>query len=145
MKYQHRFRVNASLDNVAEFHRRSASMAAITPPPIFVRVHRASAILADGDEMDFTMWFGPLPLRWLARIEATSPEGFTDRQLKGPFAEWVHSHKFIKIDDETTEVLDEIQIRLRIHPLWFPIGLGMWLGLPILFAFREWKTKRILK
>jgi hypothetical protein len=31
-------------------------MAAITPPPIIVKVHHAPPVLADGDEMDFTMW-----------------------------------------------------------------------------------------
>lgn len=95
--------------------------------------------------MEFTMWLGPLPLRWLARIEAVSPEGFTDRQLKGPFAEWVHRHEFIVVDDHTTEVQDDINLRLRSHPVWWFVGLGMWLGLPLLFAYREWKTKRMLK
>lgn len=58
MNYQHRFRVPVSIEQVAEFHRRSASMVAITPPPIVVKVQRAPAVLADGDEMAFTMWLG---------------------------------------------------------------------------------------
>ncbi len=145
MKYLHRFYVKSPLARVSEFHSQSASMAAITPPPIIVRVHRAPAVLAEGDEMEFTMWLGPLPLRWLARIEAVSPGGFTDRQLQGPFAEWVHRHKFMVVDDHTTEVQDEINLRLRPHPVWWLIGLGMWLGLPLLFAYREWKTKRMLE
>ncbi len=145
MKYQHRFRVKATLEQVVEFHSRSASMAAITPPPIIIKVHHAPPVLAGGDEMDFTMWLGPLPLRWLARIEATPQEGFIDRQIKGPFAEWVHHHQFIKVDDHTTEIQDEINLRLRAHPFWGLIGLGMGLGLPLLFAYRQWKTKRILE
>jgi ligand-binding SRPBCC domain-containing protein len=145
MKYHHCFRVRASLARVAEFHRHAASMAAITPPLIIIRTHHAPPVLADGDEMDFTMWLGPLPVRWLARIEAVSPAGFSDRQLSGPFAEWVHRHTFVAVGENTTEVRDEITLRLRPHPLWWPIGLGMRLGLPILFAFRAWKTKRILE
>jgi ligand-binding SRPBCC domain-containing protein len=38
MKYRHQFRVSASVERVAEFHADSASMAAITPPPIVVKV-----------------------------------------------------------------------------------------------------------
>ena len=144
MSYRHRFRVRAPLAQVAEFHCHSASMAAITPPPIVVRVQRAPAVLAEGDEMAFTMWLGPLPIRWLARIEAVSATGFTDRQLHGPFGEWVHRHSFVAIDENTTEVVDEISWRLRPHLLWGPVGLGMRLGLPFLFAFRGWKTKRYL-
>jgi ligand-binding SRPBCC domain-containing protein len=144
MNFQHRFRVQASISQVAEFHRHSASMAAITPPPIIVKIQRAPSVLADGDEMAFTMWLGPFPVHWLARIEMVSATGFTDRQLSGPFSEWVHRHTFVALDQNTTEVVDEITLRLRPHLLWLPVGLGMWLGLPILFAYRAWKTKRML-
>ena len=41
MRYEHRFRVKAPLAAVADFHSRAASMPAITPPPIIVRMHRA--------------------------------------------------------------------------------------------------------
>lgn len=145
MKYNHRFRVRAPIEAVAQFHSRSASMAQITPPPIVVRVHRAPEIQRDGDEMDFTMWLGPLPIRWLARIEDVSPTGFSDRQARGPFEQWVHRHSFVAIDARTTDVLDEVTVRLRAHPLWGLVGLGMWLGLPALFAFRAWKTRRVLE
>jgi ligand-binding SRPBCC domain-containing protein len=145
MKYRHQFRVPASVERVAEFHAHSASMTAITPPPILVKVQQSPAVLADGDEMAFTMWLGPLPIHWLVRIEAVSDAGFTDRQLRGPFTEWVHRHMFRAVDENTTNVIDEIIFRLRLHPLWWPVGLGMWLGLPILFAFRAWKTKRMLE
>jgi len=145
MIYRHRFQVRSSLERVAEFHSRSASMAAITPPPIIIRVQHAPPVLGEGDEMNFTMWLGPFPLHWLARIEAVSPDGFTDRQLSGPFAEWVHRHTFVAVDEHTTEVVDEINLRLRSHPLWWLVGMGMWLGLPILFAYRGWKTRRTLQ
>ena len=145
MRYQHRFRLQAPLERVAEFHSRSASMAAITPPPILVRLQHAPAVLNEGDEMDFTLWLGPLPLHWLVRIEAVSTTGFSDRQLRGPFAEWVHRHTFLAVDEQTTEVVDEISLRLRPHPVWWLVGLGMRLGLPVLFAYRAWKTKRVLQ
>ncbi len=145
MKFQHRFRVAAPLEAVADFHSRSASMAAITPPPIIVRVHRAPAVLQEGDEMEFTLWLGPLPLRWLARIEDVSATGFVDRQVRGPMQRWEHRHSYRPIDEATTEVVDEVEVELRRHLLWGPIGLGMWLGLPILFAFRGWKTRRLLQ
>jgi ligand-binding SRPBCC domain-containing protein len=79
MIYRHRFQVSSPVERVAEFHSRSASMAAITPPPMIIRMQHAPPVLRDGDEMDFTMWLGPFPIHWLARIEAVSPHGFTDR------------------------------------------------------------------
>jgi ligand-binding SRPBCC domain-containing protein len=142
MEYKHRFDVNAPLAAVAEFHARSASMGAITPPPVVVRVHRAPTHLDDGDEMDFTLWLGPLPVRWLARIEDVSPTGFADRQLRGPFRHWIHRHTFVPVDETTTAVVDEIELEFRSHPWWRLLGLGMWLSLPFLFAYRGWKTQR---
>ena len=111
MTYCHHFLVDASLARVADFHGRAASMAAITPPPIVVRMHTAPAVLAEGNEIEFTMWLGPLPVHWLARIELLSLTGFTDRRLHGPFAEWVHRHTFVAVDEHTTDVLDEITSR----------------------------------
>lgn len=144
MTYRHHFQVNAPLSRVAEFHRQSASMAAITPPPMIVKIHQAPDVLAQGDEMDFTIWLGPFPIRWLARIENVSPNGFTDRQLRGPFNEWVHRHTFSAADDQITEVKDEINLHLSSQPLLWLVGLGMRLGLPVLFAYRAWKTRKIL-
>ena len=66
MIYQHCFRVQASLAQVAEFHSRSASRPTITPPPMIVRLHHTPAVLADGDEMDFSMWLG-LPILFAFR------------------------------------------------------------------------------
>jgi ligand-binding SRPBCC domain-containing protein len=95
--------------------------------------------------MDFTLWFGPLPIQWSASIEDVTDSGFTDRQLRGPFSNWEHRHTFNRVDDQTTEVMDEISLRLKSHPIWGPIGLAFLLGLPALFAYRAWKTRRLLE
>lgn len=116
MKYHRRFQVHAPLARVNDFHSHAASMPAITPPPLRVRIIRAPDVLREGDEMDFTLGVGPISFRWVARIEEVSPNGFTDRQLGGPFAEWVHRHSFNAVDDQTTEVVDVITLRPRSHP-----------------------------
>ncbi len=145
MHYRHVFRVKAPLVAVADFHSRSASMPAITPPPMIVRVHHAPARLGSGDEMDFTLWAGPLPLRWVARIDDASQAGFTDRQLRGPFANWVHRHGFVRVSDAETDVVDDVEVELSPKPFWRAVGAAMWIGLPLLFAYRGWKTRRLLE
>jgi ligand-binding SRPBCC domain-containing protein len=144
MHYKHTFIVRAPLEKVANFHRLSASMAAITPPPVIVNIQRAPELLAAGDEMRFTLWLGPLPLRWLARIEDLSAGGFTDNQLEGPFKKWKHQHQFQAIDASRTLVIDQIEAEIKNHWFWGPIGRLMWLNLPVLFAYRGWKTRRSL-
>ena len=150
MKYQHRFVVQAPLATVTDFHRQSASMGAITPPPVIVRVHDAPPLLDDGDEMAFTLWLGPLPIPWRARIEMLPGNGFIDRQISGPFAKWEHRHTFESVNkeqskEESTVVLDEVNAELSNNWFWKVVGVGMWLTMPLLFAFRGWKTRQILE
>lgn len=145
MRYEHRFRVRASLEAVADFHSRAASMPSITPPPVVVRVRSAPATLGEGDRMDFTMWVGPLPQHWVAQIENVSTRGFTDRQLQGPFARWQHRHSFEAVAPDLTEVVDHVEASVQKNVLWGALGMAMWIGLPLLFAYRGWKTRRLLE
>ena len=144
MNYSHKFRVKAPIDKVAEFHRRAHSMAAITPPPIITQMHRAPTQLKDGSEMAFTLWLGPVPIHWRARIEQLTQHSFVDRQLSGPFAKWVHQHTFQAVDAANTIVIDKIEAELKSHWFWKIIGMSMWFTLPLLFTYRGWKTARLL-
>lgn len=145
MRFEHRFRVRAAVEDVAEFHSRAASMAAITPPPIIARIHAAPERLVSGDRMDFTLWAGPIPIRWRACIEDASPRGFTDRQLSGPFATWAHRHEFVPIDPHTTDVMDRIEATHKPHLWWGLVSRLMWAGMPMLFAYRAKKTRALLE
>lgn len=145
MKFRHEFEVQSPVETVAQFHSRSSSLVAITPPPILVRLHQAPDEMGEGDEMTFTMWTGPIPIRWQARVGDVSPTGFADRQIMGPFEEWTHCHTFVSLDESRTLVVDEVEATLKRHLWWGLLGLGMWLGLPLLFAYRAWKTRRLLE
>lgn len=145
MRYTHRFRVRASVPAVAEFHSQASVLGQITPPPIIMRLQSAPPVLGEGDEMAFTMWLGPLPIRWLARIEQVTDHSFVDRQLRGPFHRWAHTHTFVDVGDGLTEVRDEIEAELGEGVYRRLMSLFMWLGLPVLFAYRGWRTKRLLE
>jgi ligand-binding SRPBCC domain-containing protein len=145
MEYKHTFFVHAPLAEVASFHALSRSMGAITPPPVIVRIHRAPVVLGEGDEMAFTLWLLLLPIRWVARIQDVSPSGFTDVQVSGPYASWKHTHTFVQHNNMHTEVRDVVEASLSRNPIKWLIGAGMWLSMPVLFAYRGWKTKKLLQ
>jgi ligand-binding SRPBCC domain-containing protein len=145
MKYRRAFRVRAPLEAVRAFHDRASSLEAITPPPLRVRLHAAPPELREGARLDFSLALGPLAVRWLAGIEAVSARGFTDRLLAGPFRGWTHRHRFTPLDASATLVEDEIEIQLKLHPVWGPAGMLMYLSLPALFAYRSWRTRRLLE
>jgi ligand-binding SRPBCC domain-containing protein len=145
MKFHHCFLVRAPVDCVIDFHLDPSSMAAITPPPVRVRVHRQPERVENRAEMAFTLWLGPIPVPWSAVFEAVTSLGFTDRQTVGPFAHWVHNHRFLPLDDFSTLVVDEIEVAYRRHPWWGLVGRLMSWSLPLLFAYRGWKTRRTLE
>jgi ligand-binding SRPBCC domain-containing protein len=158
--FRRRFRVAAPLAKVAAFHRRSTSLKAVTPPLIPMFFKDLPEEVGPGETMAFTLWMGPFPVHWVAALEALpegvdGEEGFQDRQVKGPFALWVHRHRFraaTRVDQAAdkvggTWVIDEIDARLPSfsrHPLRYVLAFQMWLGLPLLFAYRRWRTRRLL-
>jgi ligand-binding SRPBCC domain-containing protein len=90
---------------------------------------------------DFKLKFGPVSVRWIAlNSEVTEQSGFVDMQTKVPFQVWRHHHKFRAIDEQTTEVIDEIEAEYGSA-----ISRFMWLILPVLFAYRAWQTKKKLE
>jgi ligand-binding SRPBCC domain-containing protein len=144
MSFHRSFRVSAPLDAVRRFHQNPTALKRLNPPPLLVRFHRHEP-LAEGSISEFTLWLGPVPVRWTSRHFAVGLEGFTDEQLRGPFRRWVHRHQYRALSEHETRVEDEIDAELRMDPWFGPLGLILWLGLPILFAYRAWATRRAVR
>ncbi|MEJ2750906.1 MAG: hypothetical protein P8183_23810, partial [Anaerolineae bacterium] len=127
------------LTAVSDFHRDSRALRQLTPPPIWVQFHWVEP-LAEGAVADFTMWLGLLPVRWTAVHTQVTPHGFIDTQKRGPFKRWIHQHSFRELDNGKTEVVDEIEAEPGNL-----VSRFMWLTLPVLFAYRGWRTRWALR
>ena len=56
-------------------------------------------------------------MRWLTRIESWQPpRGFSDRQLRGPYLLWLHTHRFSRAPIGT-EIYDNVRYRVPGGPL----------------------------
>ena len=86
-EFDYSFVVEAPLEAVSEFHYSTATLKKLTPPPVFVQLHAVEP-LGEGSVSEFTMWFGPLPVRWRAVHSNVSQDGFTDRQERGLMKRW---------------------------------------------------------
>lgn len=102
------FTVDAPFDAVSEFHHDSSALKKLTPPPTFVQIHSMEP-LGEGSITEFTVWLGPLPIRWTAEHSNVSAEGFTDTQTEGPMKRWVHTHRYVPVDEHTTRVTEHIE------------------------------------
>ena len=85
--------VQAPLTAVQEFHHDTSALKRLTPPPTIVRLHDIEP-LGEGSVSRFTLWVGPLPLKWTAVHKDVSEHGFTDVQTEGPAKKWEHTHTF---------------------------------------------------
>ena len=141
--FDHNFTVNAPLAAVAAFHRDARVLPRLTPPPIRVQLHRVDP-LGEGAIAAFTLWFGPLPVRWVAvHSQVDTLRGFTDTQRSGPLKFWRHTHAFAALDTSTTRVSEHVEY--EHHAGW-----RGWLSrllynrpaLEFLFAYRAWVTRR---
>ncbi len=144
-KFDHQFEVAAPLTRVAEFHRDARTLRLLTPPPALVQFHMVQP-MREGSVADFTLWLGPIPVRWVAvHHDIDAQIGFTNSMMKGPFEAWVHQHRFEALDENRTRITDTIQALPGPHPFWGLISKLMWNNLPVLFAYRSWRTRRALE
>lgn len=142
--FRYDFTVDAPQAAVAAFHFDS-NVKTLTPPPIISQLHYHEPV-ADGSKSEFTLWFGPLPLRWEVVHSDVDQSGFTDTQIRGPLKRWRHRHSFIAQDDGTTLVSENIDYEYRsglagiLNRLMFsPPALTM------LFAMRKRITRRLVR
>jgi len=140
------FTVKAPIQAVAEFHSSTTALKQLTLFPVFVQIHQIEP-LGEGSMAEFTMWFGPFPVRWVAQHVQVDPmHGFTDVQIAGPMLLWEHTHSFRSISDQETEVRDYIEYAYRpgLKHFWTRL-LYATIMLRILFLYRSFVTKRLAK
>jgi hypothetical protein len=104
-----RSRVPAPAEAVYAWHSRPLAFQRLQPPWETATVeHEEGAFGTDGFRVRIrTGLIGPLGATWLAEAFDYAPGvRFRDRQLKGPFARWTHTHSFVP-DGPTASFLEE--------------------------------------
>jgi len=140
------FAVRAPLVAVAEFHRDTRALKRLTPLPIFMQLHRVEP-MGEGSVSEFTLWFGPIPVRWVAVHSNVDPQrGFTDTQARGPLKRWRHTHIFSAEGSDVTRVKEHIEYEHHggVRGLFTRLMFGR-LGLLALFTARKFVTRRALE
>ncbi len=102
---------------VWEFFSDAHNLGEITPPYLRFEVLTPRPIaMGEGALIEYRLRLHGFPLSWLTRIdEWEPPDRFVDRQLRGPFQLWHHTHTFAPHPDGTL-VRDRVRYR---------IGLGL--------------------
>jgi len=146
MKYfNYKFTVQAPLESVQSFHSDTSALKRLTPPPTIVQLHDLEP-LGEGSVSQFTLWVGPIPLRWKAVHRDVSPSGFTDIQEEGPAASWSHTHRFTALSDKRTEIQEHIEFDHK-SGLWGILTRFLFArpNLYLMFTYRKLVTRWFLE
>jgi ligand-binding SRPBCC domain-containing protein len=109
--------IAADIERVFAFFADAHNLEAITPPWLHFEVLMPRPIeMRPGALIAYRMRLHGVPARWLTEIEAWDPcNGFVDRQLRGPYSLWHHTHSF-EVSAHGTLMRDRVRYAL-------PLGL----------------------
>lgn len=143
MKFTASCTIQAPADYAFAWHARPGALQRLLPPWEAVRIESASFGLAPGSRVELSVPLGPLRKRWLAEHRDYQPgELFSDVQLKGPFARWVHTHRFERLTENSCRLHDEIEYELPGGGLGRTLGSGLARRkLQAMFQFRQARTQ----
>jgi ligand-binding SRPBCC domain-containing protein len=109
---------------VFDFFADARNLEAITPPSLRFHISTAGPIeLKSGTLINYRLRLSGIPFGWQSIIEEYDPpRRFVDRQIRGPYAYWHHTHSFAPVTGDGgettgTEMTDLVRYRMPLGPL----------------------------
>ncbi len=130
---------------VFDWHHDPAAIEKLTPPwePVTV-VGTPARIDENGSRTTLKIsLLGVIPLYWVAEHRNYQPnQSFQDVQIRGPFAQWCHTHSVEPLDEHSCRYIDSIEYKVPTG--WLGELLAGWLvrrKLNKMFAYRHQVVK----
>ena len=107
------------IENASDYFSDVANLQRITPPDLnFSILTPLPVVMHEGTIIDFRLSLMGIPFEWKTEISVWDPPHvFVDRQVKGPYAEWVHTHTFRSSNEGRTNMEDDVTYSLPSQPL----------------------------
>lgn len=81
---------------VFAFFADARNLQTITPPWLrFAIASKGKIEMRPGLQIEYNLRVHGIPLRWVSEITVWEPpHRFVDEQVKGPYKQWIHEHRF---------------------------------------------------
>ena len=122
--FQKRTRLAAPAALVFDWHLREGAFERLNPPFEPAQIVSRTGGIADGGRVKLRvpLGFGPLHQTWISEHRGFVPGvQFQDVQIRGPFAECIHTHHVAADGPDACYLTDTLEYRLPLGPLG---GLG---------------------
>lgn len=111
----HRTRIEAPVEQVFQWHTRPGALERLAPPWAPVEVVARSGGITNGALTVLRLRFGPVRQYWVAEHrDYEENRQFRDVQVSGPFAHWVHAHRFEPDGPSACYLEDHIEYTLPL-------------------------------
>jgi ligand-binding SRPBCC domain-containing protein len=133
------------IEDVFPFFADAENLSRITPPELHFRIRTPLPVrMAVGTRIGYRLRLFGVPFSWTTLItEWSPPQGFTDRQERGPYHTWIHSHSF-RDAPEGTIMEDRVTFQLPLGWVSRPALPLVRLQLRRIFGYREKAIRRCL-
>ncbi|MEO8394753.1 MAG: hypothetical protein ABI700_17290 [Chloroflexota bacterium] len=143
--FEYRSIAKTTMAQVMAFHHDPRTLQWLTPPPIFITLQRDTRTSLTSGELEFTLWFALLPVRWTARHEpGDTKTSFRDVMTRGPMIRWEHQHVFREVEGGV-ELSDHLTYEHRSSGFWSIFTRLFFDGLPLrlFFFYRHLRTHQL--
>lgn len=123
--FERRSVMPASAEEVFAWHARPGAFERLNPSYAPVEIEERTGGLEVGARTTIRLPVGPVKQRWVAAHTAyEAGRMFRDEQTQGPFAKWIHTHRFEPKDAQSSELVDQVEYELPMG------GIGSFFGGP---------------
>ncbi|NNF05737.1 MAG: SRPBCC family protein [Candidatus Eisenbacteria bacterium] len=122
MAGEHIFRTHTELPTglgeTFDFFAAAENLERITPPELQFKIVSPKPVhIEEGALIDYRLKLMGISFGWRTQITNWDPPHvFTDSQLKGPYRQWIHTHRFWE-ENGKTQMTDEVRYKLPLFPL----------------------------
>lgn len=147
---EHIFKTRMTLpltqDEVFPFFADAANLERITPPELRFHIISPRPIaIREGAAIEYRLRLMGAPFSWQTVISRWDPPHcFVDEQRRGPYRQWIHTHRFHEEENGTTVIEDEVRYRLPLYPFGEIAAPAIRWQIGRIFAYRERAIRQLL-